>query len=285
MGKFTGEVIYDEPQEQVKPAVNPALVKALVPPTSMGLSPQDQRAFDLAEAKKKSDQISKIDEENRAQARKLQEENRATAKKIAEEKRAAAQKLEEEKRAKATKLEEEKAKEANPFASITEGERKAATLLQRLQFSQQQLKDVLQKNPEAKTPEYLPTFVEGFSETGANLIRSAPRQQIETAQMDLLDAALTLGTGASYTKEQLKGYRESYFPQIGDSPDTIKDKEARLTNIVDAAKIAAGRAAKLVPEAKAGNKPPVGAPPDVKQAPDGKWYAPDPARPGKYLQY
>ena len=30
---------------------------------------------------------------------------------------------------------------------------------------------------------------------------------------------------------------------------------------------------------------PVGAPPNVKQAKDGKWYSPDPARPGKYLQW
>lgn len=274
MAEFTLEEAYGKQNPQPKPAINPALVNALVPPAAVPaavpavapnakLSPKDQRAFDLAEAKRKSDLQSKIAEENRATARKL----------------------EEEKRAKATKLEEEQRKEANPFASITEGERKAATLLQRLQFSQQQLKDVLQKNPDATKPEYLPTFVEGFSETGANLIRSAPRQQIETAQMDLLDAALTLGTGASYTKEQLKGYRESYFPQIGDSPNTIKDKEARLSNIVEAAKIAAGRAAKLVPEVKAGNKPPTGAPPDAKQAPDGKWYSPDPARKGKYLQW
>jgi hypothetical protein len=96
---------------------------------------------------------------------------------------------------------------------------------------------------------------------------------------------LTLGTGAAYTKEQLKGYRESYFPQIGDSPQVIKDKEARLLNVIDAAKMAAGRAAQLVPEVKSGSKPPAGAPPTAKQAPDGKWYAPDPARPGKYLQY
>jgi hypothetical protein len=259
MAEFTLEEAYAVPKAQPKPAINPALVNALVPsaaapavaPNAL-LSQKDQKAFDLAEANRKAAEKLKIAEENRAASR---------------------------------KLEEEKAKEANPMGSITEGERKAATLLQRLQFSQQQLKDVLQKNPDATKPEYLPTFVEGFSETGANLIRSEPRQQIETAQMDLLDAALTLGTGASYTKEQLKGYRESYFPQIGDSPNTIKDKEARLTNIVDAAKIAAGRAAKLVPEAKTGNKPPTGAPPTAKQASDGKWYAPDPARPGKYLQY
>ena len=259
MAEFTLEEAYGKQNPQPKPAINPALVNALVPPAAMPsatpnamLSPKDQKAFDLAEA-------------NRKAAEKL---------KIAEEKRAETRKLEEDKR-----------KEANPMGSISEGERKAATLLQRLQFSQQQLKDVLQKNPDATKPEYLPTFVEGFSETGANLIRSTPRQQIETAQLDLLDAALTLGTGAAYTKEQLKGYRESYFPQIGDSPNTIKDKEARLSNIVEAAKIAAGRAAKLVPEVKAGNKPPTGAPPDAKQAPDGKWYSPDPARKGKYLQW
>ena len=38
--------------------------------------------------------------------------------------------------------------------------------------------------------------------------------------------------------------------------------------------------------ARAGvNKPPVGAPPEAKKAPDGKWYSPDPSRPGKYLQW
>jgi hypothetical protein len=247
MAEYTGEVIYEKPQGRAKPAVNPALVNALVPPApvsatpSIALSPQNQRTFNL-------------DEANRQAAAKL-------------------------------KREEENLKEANPQSSLSEGERKAATLLQRLQFSEQQIKDVLKQTPDATKPEYLPTFIEGISETGANLIRSEPRQQIETAQMDLLDAALTLGTGAAYTKEQLKGYRESYFPQIGDSPNTIKDKEARLSNIVVAAKIAAGRAAKLVPEVKGGNNPPVGAPPDAKQAKDGNWYSPDPKRPGKYLMW
>jgi hypothetical protein len=262
MAEFTLEEMYADPTAKPKPVVDPRLVKALVPQTS-GLSPKDQRAFDLAEAKRKSDEQAKIAEEKRATARKIEEENRATAQKLAEEKR----------------------KAENPLESMTEGERKASTLLKRLQFSEQQIKDVLKQTPDATKPEYLPTFIEGISETGANLIRSEPRQQIETAQMDLLDAALTLGTGAAYTKEQLKGYSSSYFPKIGDSPKTIKDKEARLANIVEAAKIAAGRGAKLVPEVKAGNQPPAGAPPTAKQAPDGKWYAPDPARPGKYLQY
>jgi len=248
MAEYIGEVIYEKPQARAKPVVNPALVNALVPPAVAPIAAPNMS-------------LSPQDQRSFA----LSEANRKAAEKL--------------------EIEKEQRKEANPMGSITEGERKAATLLQRLQFSQQQLNDVLQKNPDAAKPEYLPTFIEGISETGANLIRSEPRQQIETAQMDLLDAALTLGTGASYTKEQLKGYSSSYFPKIGDSPKTIKDKEARLSNIVEAAKIAAGRGAKLVPEVKGGNNPPAGAPPTVKQAPDGKWYAPDPARPGKYLQY
>jgi hypothetical protein len=246
MAEYTGEVIYEKPQGRAKPVVNPALVNALVPPAPVA-----------------APNMSLSPQDQRSFA--LSEANRKAAEKL--------------------KIEEEKRKEANPQSSLTESERKAATLLQRMQFSQQQLNDVLQKNPDAATPEYLSTFVGGFSEPAANLIRSAPRQQIETAQSDILDAALTLGTGAAYTKEQLKGYRESYFPQIGDSPQVIKDKEARLLNVIDAAKMAAGRAAQLVPEVKSGSKPPAGAPPTAKQASDGKWYAPDPARPGKYLQY
>ena len=241
-----------------KVQINPALVNALTPPTAMPV----QSVPSAAPA-------------NVSPTAQMSPKDRA-AFNLAQQNQLAAEVL---------KREEEQRKEANPMASLSEGERKASTLLQRLQFSQQQLNDVLKANPDAAKPEYLPTFIEGISETGANLIRSEPRQQIETAQMDLLDAALTLGTGASYTKEQLKGYSSSYFPKIGDSPKTIKDKEARLANIVEAAKIAAGRGAKLVPEVKGGNNPPAGAPPTAKQASDGKWYAPDPARPGKYLQY
>jgi hypothetical protein len=92
MAEYTGEVIYDTPQGKPKPVVNPALVNALVPPAvapraaamPAPLSPQDQRAFDLAEAKRKSDVQTKIAEENRATARKLEEEQRAVKAKSAE---------------------------------------------------------------------------------------------------------------------------------------------------------------------------------------------------------
>jgi hypothetical protein len=132
-------------------------------------------------------------------------------------------------------------------AQATEGERKAATLLQRLQFSQSQLTQALEDNPDASKPGVFASAVAKLSTPLANTLTPETRQRVESAQLDMLDAALTLGTGAAYTKEQLEGYRQSYFPQIGDGPKQILDKQARLNNVIAAAKIASGRAEKLVP--------------------------------------
>ena len=221
MAEYTGEVIYEKaPQAKAKPVVNPALAAALVPqsaPVSMPVAPV---------AATPGVALSPQDQRSFA----LSEANRLAALKM--------------------KQAEEAAQEKNPTGAPTEGERTAATLLQRLQFSQQQLKDALAEDKTAAKPQLLPSIVGVVSESAANSLRSPTRQRIEGAQLDLLDAALTLGTGAAYTKEQLKGYSESYFPQIGDSPQAIKDKEARLANVIEAAKIKSGRAAKLVPEVK-----------------------------------
>jgi hypothetical protein len=148
-------------------------------------------------------------------------------------------------------------------AQATEGERKAATLLQRLQFSQSQLTQALEDNPDASKPGVFASAVAKLSTPLANTLTLETRQRVESAQLDMLDAALTLGTGAAYTKEQLEGYRQSYFPQIGDGPKQILDKQARLNNVIAAAKIASGRAEKLVP-----TPPPTTGASDVRSAAD-----------------
>lgn len=131
-------------------------------------------------------------------------------------------------------------------AVATEGERKAGFLLRRVRNAQQQINEALRVNPEAAKPGIAAELVRKIpfigGDTPANLITPEARQQVEAAQLDLLDSALTLGTGAAYTKEQLQGYRRSYFPQIGDDPNTVKDKQARLTKLIEAAEVAAGRA-------------------------------------------
>ncbi len=133
---------------------------------------------------------------------------------------------------------------ADKGSSATEGERKAATLLQRLEGSKEQLEKALGERSDAAKPNVITSLVRSVGmEPVANTITNEQRQRVEAAQLDLLDAALTLGTGAAYTREQLEGYRKSYFPQLGDSAGTVKDKQARLENVVESARIAAGRAA------------------------------------------
>jgi len=128
---------------------------------------------------------------------------------------------------------------------VTEGERKAGTLLQRLQGSQAQLAQALLEDPSAAKPSPLAKTLAAIPKVGpdaANMATSPARQRVEAAQLDILDAALTLGTGAAYTREQLEGYRRSYFPQIGDDTKTVADKKVRLDNVIKAAHIAAGPA-------------------------------------------
>lgn len=150
----------------------------------------------------------------------------------------------------------------------TEGERKAATLLQRLDFSLNQLQTAVKESPSAVSPKVATETLRRLpliGEVAANAATPAERQRVESAQLDILDAALTLGTGAAYTREQLEGYRRAYFPQIGDAPAAIRDKAARLDNVINAARIAAGRAAAEVqPAARPAQQ-------RTQPAPSGGW--------------
>lgn len=176
----------------------------------------------------------------------------------------------------------------NKAAKVTEGERKAATLLKRLEFSENQLTNVTNENIAATKPGLIQSGLRSVgADAAANYLTSGDRQKVEAAQLDILDAALTLGTGAAYTREQLEGYRKSYFPQIGDEEGTIADKADRLKNVIDAAKIAAGNAApsveanpnsailpkdaKMPTNGYNGKTPPKDFP-RARKAPDGNWY-------------
>lgn len=128
-------------------------------------------------------------------------------------------------------------------------ERKAAVLSNRLNFSVTQMNEAIGADPKAALPNTsaeIAKYITG-SDFLANKLTPAQRQIVEAAQLDVLDAALTLGTGAAYTKEQLEGYRKSYFPQLGDKEEQIKTKQQRLQNILRSAEIASGRAASTIP--------------------------------------
>lgn len=127
----------------------------------------------------------------------------------------------------------------------TEDERKSAGYALRIQQGLNTIQDVTKDNPGVAKPELtaralskLPVFGQDIG----NWATSSDRQRVEAAQLDMLDAALTLNTGAAYTREQLQGLSKSYFPQIGDSDDTISEKKDRLDDLIATARTRAGRA-------------------------------------------
>lgn len=144
----------------------------------------------------------------------------------------------------------------------SEGERKSAVLTTILDANIAQLQAAVGKDPSAVKPNVAASVVKGI--TGSEYLSKGltpdQRQIVEATQLDILDAALTLRTGAAYTKEQLLAYREAYFPQLNDKPEQVKAKQQRLATLLDAAYVASGRAApdraKAVDDAKAATTAP-----------------------------
>jgi hypothetical protein len=161
-----------------------------------------------------------------------------------------------------------------------EGERKAATLASRLNFSVGQMNEAIGLDPKAAMPNTAAEIARFVSRTDflPNRINTEQRQIVEAAQEDILDAALTLGTGAAYSREQLAGYKKAYFPQIGDSPATVKSKQDRLTNLLESAKVASGRAAKEITA-------PIPAPITPKQPEQTSPFQYDPAKEQRYQNW
>jgi hypothetical protein len=142
-------------------------------------------------------------------------------------------------------LELEKAKASVTHVNIpTEGERKAGFMSTILDKNILQMQNALGVDPKAVKPNVPASIVEAV--TGPNLLsRSmtpAQRQIVEDSQLDVLDAALTLRTGAAYTPVQLTAMRSTYFPVLGDKPQAITAKKQRLETLLEGAYIAAGRA-------------------------------------------
>jgi hypothetical protein len=142
-------------------------------------------------------------------------------------------------------IEFRKASASNVSLNIpTEGERKAGFMANILDKNILQMQNALKVDPSSVKPNVPASVVAAI--TGPNLlsrsITPAQRQIIEDSQLDVLDAALTLRTGAAYTKEQLNAMRETYFPILTDKPPAIAAKKQRLETLLEGAYIASGRA-------------------------------------------
>jgi len=143
-------------------------------------------------------------------------------------------------------------------------ERKAGFMSTILDRNLLQMQTALGIDPKAVKPNVPASMVEAI--TGPNLLsrsmKPAQRQIVEDSQLDVLDAALTLRTGAAYTREQLNAMRDTYFPVLGDKPPAIAQKRQRLESLLEGAYIAAGRA---VPPRVSAPPAPAPATPSVRE--------------------
>lgn len=123
---------------------------------------------------------------------------------------------------------------------LTEDQAKSAGYALRMDNALKLIDEVGKKDPSAIRPGIVTSAINSLPETAANALRSTGRQRVEAAQLDALDAALTLNTGAAYTREQLQGLSKSYFAQPNDDDATVADKANRLQSLIDTARLRAG---------------------------------------------
>ncbi|WP_423176224.1 MULTISPECIES: transglycosylase SLT domain-containing protein [unclassified Stenotrophomonas maltophilia group] len=138
----------------------------------------------------------------------------------------------------------------------TEDQNKSAGYAIRMENALRDVAASVAKNKSADRPGVINTAIAAIPFTGealSNYFNSPERQNVEAAQLDALDAALTLNTGAAYTKEQLKGLSKAYFPQIGDDDSTVQAKKVRLQSLIETARL---RARSAYPDPGAGSGDP-----------------------------
>lgn len=136
----------------------------------------------------------------------------------------------------------------------TETQSKYAYNARRIAGSLSKIDEVLAKDPGASSSWLLDTFAEGpiASRTGMDVAARAkvnPNAQIVRNNMvDAIDAVITLGTGAAYTKEQLEAARATYMPRPGEPPNVKQDKFRKLLEVYEQAKVNARSAGLELPE-------------------------------------
>jgi len=138
-------------------------------------------------------------------------------------------------------------------AKPTESQQKASTLVTRIAGGFQDIENVIAKSPEAQSPGLVETVRGGLSPTGlmapvSRSIAGAERRVVYDAQRDVLDALLTLGTGAAYSPEQLEAQMGGYFPQYGDTQEEIDYKNNRMRRLIESARENAGPLAPKIDE-------------------------------------
>jgi hypothetical protein len=126
---------------------------------------------------------------------------------------------------------------------ISVSEQQASYNIARVLNAADEIGKITKKDPNALAPGMGEAAAKAVGLEGtANVARSTNRQIVNGAQRDALDALLYLATGAAYNKEQLQGAFEAYIPSYTDDKGTREAKQTRMTNLIQDAKVRAGKA-------------------------------------------
>lgn len=187
----------------------------------------------------------------------------------------------------------------NPFGGgkFNDSQGKAAGFADRMLQSENVLQDRLDAGSDVK--QYAIANAWGVPEIVRNKLHSPEYQQYSQAKRDFINAQLRRESGATIQQPEFDSANKQYFPMPGDDPQTVQQKNANRRAAVEAMGREGGPSyapkytydqqgrvtVRQMPQqqgapqqqASAQNAQP-------RQAADGKFYVPDPARPGKYLQ-
>jgi hypothetical protein len=100
----------------------------------------------------------------------------------------------------------------------------------------------IEKDPSAIKPSAQECAAGMVSDEAANAVRSPQRQIVVGEQSDLLDAYLTLATGAAYTDPQFINAKRGLTPTLTDDAAAIERKSKKLLELIPQAKARTGAA-------------------------------------------
>lgn len=130
---------------------------------------------------------------------------------------------------------------------LTESQGKAAGIGTRAQAAHDILTDF--ENKGVTTPSIIKQGAEAVPLIGGGLgmaankagIASSDQQRVEQAQRDFVNAALRVESGASISNSEFDNARKQYFPQPGDSAETILQKQQNREREIQSLSIQAGK--------------------------------------------
>ena len=112
---------------------------------------------------------------------------------------------------------------------FTESASKAGDFASRMQGAEEDIARLSFSGKKTRTPGDVSVsgFLAGEEGTGGplNFLRSGADQSLEAAQREWIAALLRKDTGAAVTPQEFKLYGPMYFPQPGDKPETIAQKQ------------------------------------------------------------